>query len=158
MISVPNRHLVDASETEGIGRALSKALPMGAFALGLAGPLGAGKSTLARGLLRGLGVSGPVPSPSYALVQPYECGRGAVYHVDLYRVRRVEEVRALGLEEALAAGGLVMVEWPERGAGEVMSFDLELHLDYADQGREFGARPLSESGRQTLERWQRQKT
>lgn len=145
--------LADSAATDTAGQRLAAVLPEGGFAVALSGPLGAGKSTLARAVLRGLGVTGPVPSPSYSLVEPYECARGSVYHVDLYRVHGDAEVQALALDEALARGALLFVEWPEHGARGRIEFDLDLHLDYAGGGRELRARALTPAGRRVLAAW-----
>jgi tRNA threonylcarbamoyladenosine biosynthesis protein TsaE len=103
--------------TEALGRALAPRLAPGDV-VGLAGPLGAGKTCLARALIHALpGPPGseaePVPSPTFTLVQVYERQPAPVWHFDLYRLERPEEVWELGWEEALA-GGIVLVEWPER--------------------------------------------
>jgi tRNA threonylcarbamoyl adenosine modification protein YjeE len=82
----------------------------------LEGDLGAGKSTFARALVRALGVSGPVPSPTYALVHHYDGRRGPVYHVDCYRLSHPDQARDLDWE-TLRTGDALLIEWPER-AGE----------------------------------------
>jgi len=88
--------------------------------IALSGPLGAGKTSIARGLLSALGLQVEAPSPSYAIVQPYEPPeiRIPVLHVDLYRIEHPEEIEELGLDEA-RGDGLLVVEWPER-IGETM--------------------------------------
>lgn len=126
--------LADADATEALGRALAILLRRGDF-VALMGDLGAGKTTLARGLLRALGEDGPVPSPTFTLVQHYETASLAVAHFDLYRLASAEESFELGLDEASHAGA-VMVEWPEI-LGDAMPVDrLEVHLLETDQGRE----------------------
>lgn len=109
--------LADAAATESLGRRLAGVVAVGDV-ITLAGPLGAGKTSLARGLLAGLGLVGEAPSPSFAIVQPYEVPevRLPVSHVDLYRLSSPREMDELGLDE-LAADTLLLVEWPER-AGE----------------------------------------
>ena len=99
----------------------------------LSGGLGAGKTTLARGFLEALGHEGEVPSPSFAIVQPYESLQPPVWHVDLYRLERPDELQELGLEAA--EEGVLLVEWPER-AGEArwrqaLRLDLEVRPDGA---------------------------
>lgn len=109
--------LPDAAATEALGRALAPHLAAGEAVL-LSGPLGAGKSTLARALIRVLTTSDEeVPSPTFALVQHYDA-EPPVAHFDLYRLDRPEEVREIGLLEALDDGA-VLVEWPERLGGEL---------------------------------------
>lgn len=96
-------------ETRALGEALARVLEPGDV-VSLTGDLGAGKTTLVQGLCRGLGVSEPVLSPTFTLVREYE-GRVHVYHVDVYRLDRLQDVVDLGFPEILEAGGLVLVEW-----------------------------------------------
>ncbi|MFN3287209.1 MAG: tRNA (adenosine(37)-N6)-threonylcarbamoyltransferase complex ATPase subunit type 1 TsaE [Sphingomonadaceae bacterium] len=105
--------LPDAAATEALGARLARLVRAGDI-IALGGGLGAGKTTLARGLLRGLGWPGEAPSPSFTLVERYEAPplRLPAWHADLYRLGRPEEALALGLDEAEA--GLLLVEWPER--------------------------------------------
>jgi len=106
--------LADADATEALGRALaSRALPGDVIAL--SGPLGAGKTSIARGLLAALGLKGEAPSPSFAIVQPYDPPEVAfpVLHVDLYRIDHPAEAEELGLDDA-RQDSLLLVEWPER--------------------------------------------
>ena len=107
--------LVDEQATRRVGASLAGALRAGDVVT-LSGPLGAGKTTFARGLLRALGEEGEVPSPSFALVQPYDALTLPVWHVDLYRIEHEDELAELGLDEVLADGAL-LVEWPERAPG-----------------------------------------
>lgn len=111
----------------------------------LEGPLGAGKSVLARSIIRGAGVEGHVPSPSFTLVQEYTSPRGfRVHHVDLFRLRPGEDMAALGWEELMATNGLVLLEWPERAGAQRPSDRWAVSLDYADrpQKRRIGAARL----------------
>jgi len=102
-------------ETEMLGAALARGLGPGAV-VALVGPLGAGKSCLARGIVRGMGHRGLVPSPSFTLLREYE-GRLPVYHFDVYRLDGEEELLLLGFDEYLSAGGVVIVEWADRVSG-----------------------------------------
>lgn len=106
--------LSDAAQTEAFGAALARALRAGDV-IALSGELGAGKTTLARGLLRGLGFGGDVASPTFPIVQPYEPPdvRLPLWHVDLYRIENPAELEELALDDALAEGALA-IEWPER--------------------------------------------
>ncbi len=94
----------------------------------LRGDLGAGKTTLAQGFLRACGVSGPVRSPTYALVHVYALGHRTVVHLDLYRLRAREELEHLGLTEWALPGCLWLIEWPERGEGGLPEPDLLVDL------------------------------
>lgn len=89
----------------------------------LAGDLGAGKTTLARGILRGLGHAGAVTSPTYTLVECYAPGGRAVYHFDLYRLQSAAELETAGLRDALDGESLVLIEWPERGGDAMPAAD-----------------------------------
>lgn len=99
----------------------------------LAGELGAGKSTFARALLGALGHKGPVPSPTYTLVEPYETPKGSIYHIDLYRIVSEEELRYLGFAEL--DSGMKLIEWPERAADVAAQADVRILLDYQGTGR-----------------------
>jgi tRNA threonylcarbamoyladenosine biosynthesis protein TsaE len=123
--------LADEAATEALGAALARALPPASPAplwLALQGELGAGKTTLARALLRALGECGPVRSPSYTLLEPYELPDWSVRHLDLYRLSDPSEVQALGVRDELQPGTLWLVEWPERGAGQLPPPDLHVCL------------------------------
>jgi tRNA threonylcarbamoyladenosine biosynthesis protein TsaE len=102
----------------------------------LQGDLGTGKTTLVRGVLRGLGHAGPVRSPTFTLLEPYEMGSMQLYHLDLYRLGDPEELEYLGLRDLLDEKSVLFVEWPERGRGVLPAPDLVILLRYADSGRE----------------------
>ena len=98
----------------------------------LSGPLGVGKTALARGFIAGLGHEGEVPSPSFAIVQPYEELDPPVWHVDLYRIEDEGELDELGLDSATDA--VLLVEWPERAGERAWPEALRLTLDFAENG------------------------
>lgn len=98
----------------------------------LSGDLGAGKTMLARGFLAALGHEGEAPSPTFAIVQPYEMLDPPVWHVDLYRIEDASEIRELGLDSASDA--ILLVEWPERAPAGMWPDALSLRLDFADEG------------------------
>jgi len=141
----PSLHLADALATTRLGAALARHRPARAI-LHLHGELGAGKSTLARALLRALGVRGTIRSPSYSLVERYPVPGGEAAHLDLYRLADSAELDFLGLDELLAAASLWLVEWPEHGSGRLPPADLALHLAVAGAGRSLEAVPGSPVG------------
>ena len=142
-----SRYLPDEAATAAFAGRLARLLPADAagWTVLLEGALGTGKSTLARGLLRAFGYAGPVPSPTYTLIEPYRLPAGNVYHVDLYRVGNAEELRFLGWDDL--HDGLRLIEWPERVPGLAASSDLLVHLDYEGTGRGVSVQGLSERGR-----------
>ncbi|MCC8998323.1 MAG: tRNA (adenosine(37)-N6)-threonylcarbamoyltransferase complex ATPase subunit type 1 TsaE [Candidatus Contendobacter sp.] len=126
--------LDSAAATETLGARLAHVLTPGCI-LYLQGDLGAGKTTLVRGLLHGLGHHGIVKSPTYTLVEPYAIGKWRLFHWDLYRLADPEELEYLGLREQIDGEAVLLIEWPERGLGELPAADLEVTLDYAGEGR-----------------------
>ncbi|KAF1688133.1 tRNA (adenosine(37)-N6)-threonylcarbamoyltransferase complex ATPase subunit type 1 TsaE [Pseudoxanthomonas broegbernensis] len=138
--------LADADATEALGRALAAMRPQPAV-VHLHGDLGAGKSTLARALLRELGVRGPVRSPTYTLLERYPVPGGEAWHLDLYRIGDAGELDFLGLDGDEAT--LWLVEWPERGAAALPPADLGIHLAQAGAGR----RARLEAGSPAGEAW-----
>jgi tRNA threonylcarbamoyladenosine biosynthesis protein TsaE len=100
-------------ETLALGEAWGRAAGVG-LVIGLTGDLGAGKTQLAKGIARGLGIAGRVHSPTFTLVNEYAGGRLLMFHVDLYRLQTVEEVASAGLEEYFQPAGVSVIEWVER--------------------------------------------
>jgi len=100
--------------------------------IALSGPLGVGKTTLVRGFLAALGHGGEVPSPSFAIVQPYDQLDPPVWHVDLYRLEERSELAELGLDSA--GDAVLVVEWPERAGEDAWRHALRLSLDFAEAG------------------------
>jgi tRNA threonylcarbamoyladenosine biosynthesis protein TsaE len=101
----------------------------------LFGDLGAGKTTLARGILRGLGFAGHVKSPTYTLVEPYEFGSTRVYHFDFYRIKDREELEYIGLDDLLGERAIKLVEWPERAFGRLPSPQCVIRIRADGTGR-----------------------
>jgi len=126
--------LDDTPATESLGAALGRALLPGTV-IYLTGDLGAGKTTLVRGLLRQLGFEGIVRSPTYTLLEPYRVGGWALIHLDLYRIDDPEELENLGLRDQLNSATVVLVEWPARGTGHLPRPDLDVLLTHQDPGR-----------------------
>jgi tRNA threonylcarbamoyladenosine biosynthesis protein TsaE len=148
--------LPDERATERVGAALARALPtLGRESLlaGLSGELGSGKTTLARALLRELGVTGTIRSPTFTLVEPYETAQGPVFHLDLYRLDgSAGALDGIGYRDLRGQPGLVLVEWPERGGAALGTPDLVVTLAHEGTGRRISLRPATESGRAWLER------
>ncbi len=141
--------LSDAEATDQLGQALAATRPASAV-IHLQGDLGAGKSTLARALLRALGVQGAIRSPTYTLVERYPLPAGEAWHLDLYRIGDAGELDFLGLDEATA--DLWLVEWPERGSGALPPMDLRVALEMQGQGRQARLQAGSPAGRAWQER------
>ena len=116
------------------GKALGQAL-QGRGLVYLEGELGAGKTTMTRGMLRAYGYQGAVKSPTYTLVEPYELGSQRIYHLDLYRLSDPEELEFIGGRDVLADDAIIFVEWPSRGEGWLPTPDLRLVLEVTVQGR-----------------------
>ena len=124
--------LRDEKATLAAGKAVAKSLRAGDV-ITLSGPLSAGKTTLVRGMLAALGHKGEVPSPSFAIVQPYEDLSPPVWHVDLYRIEQPSDLDELGLEDIREDGALV-IEWPEHAGSNVWPEALALSLEALDDG------------------------
>ncbi len=144
--AVLNVALADAAATERLGEAVAAALraaPVGVIEL--RGPLGAGKTTFARGLLHALGVEGIVRSPTYTLMEPYVLAACAVLHMDLYRLVDPEEWWQLGTDSYPPEQTLWLVEWPEQAGGLLPAARLTIELAHRD-----GARVAELRGEPTL--------
>ena len=118
--------------TDAIGQYLAAQLRIGDV-ITMSGPLGVGKTALARAMIKALGHEGEVPSPSFTIVQPYEMLDPPLWHVDLYRIEQPDEMAELGLESAVADAALV-IEWPERAGENAWPDALRLSLDFAQDG------------------------
>lgn len=139
------RFLPDAAATEALGARLANCCQAGGVVF-LEGQLGAGKTTLVRGLLRALGHSGPVKSPTYALIESYHLSAREVHHLDLYRLADPEELEWVGIRDFIAPDALILVEWPEKGKGVLPTADLTLAMNYRQHGREIELTSGSETG------------
>ncbi len=140
--------LSDADATDALGARLAQHLPAQAV-VELHGDLGAGKSTLARALLRALGVTGTVRSPTYTLVEQYPLAAGGMaLHLDLYRIGDPGELEFLGLDAGEIR--LWLIEWPERGQGGLPAVDLKIELEVEHAGRRCRLRPTSPVGEEWI--------
>jgi tRNA threonylcarbamoyladenosine biosynthesis protein TsaE len=138
--------LLDSAATEQLGANLARVLGQGGAVLYLQGELGAGKTTLTRALLRTLGHSGVVRSPSYTLIEPYELGSRSAFHLDLYRLSAPQELEFLGLRDLDPVRDLIIIEWPERGTGAIPAADITVRLAYRGEGRQAVVEGLSATG------------
>ena len=146
-----NLILDSATATETLGAQLAQVLTPGCTFY-LRGDLGAGKTTLMRGLLHSLGHRGIVKSPTYTLVEPYSIGNWRLFHWDLYRLADSGELKYLGLREQIDGEAVLLIEWPERGHNELPVADLEVTLNYAGEGRGCQLAAVSTVGTQMLAR------
>ena len=127
--------LIDEAMTRKLGQALAKSCPQAPFLVTLTGGLGAGKSHLVRAFLKKLGVSGPIPSPSYTLCETYVIrNKSHISHMDLYRLEDPEELDLMGFRDMIDGRGL-LIEWPERAGTKLPDSDLDLNLIWHKEGR-----------------------
>ena len=137
--------VADEVETIALGRRVSKFIKSG-LVVTLQGDLGAGKTTLSRGILQGLGHIGNVKSPTYTLVEPYELELGSVYHFDLYRIVDAEELEYMGFADYLSDAALCLLEWPERGEGFLPVADVGISIEQSGEGRCVTLKAQSKAG------------
>lgn len=141
-------HLANESAMFVLGQAIATAFPQGGIIF-LKGELGAGKTTLVKTILRSLGHTGAVKSPTYTLVEPYRIHMPEhtddktdnhtdrdIYHFDLYRLGDPEELEYIGIRDYLHQHALCLIEWPERATGYLPEADMLIHLNYCEQGKQ----------------------
>ena len=145
-------YLPDEAATRALGARLAQVIEPGLLVY-LHGELGSGKTTLARGLLRGLGYAGRVKSPTYTLVELYPVSRLNLYHFDFYRFRDPREWRDAGFSEYFNDASVCLVEWPEKAAGLLPPADLDIALGFAGDGRDLSIHAGTESGKACLNRF-----
>ena len=143
--------LPDEAATLGFGEKLSQILQPGLF-VALSGELGSGKTTLARGILRGLGYEGKGKSPTYTLVELYELSRLNLYHFDLYRFKDSQELLEAGFRDNFNGRNVCLVEWPERAQDLLPIADLSVSLVEERGGRRVRIAAQTESGKNCLAR------
>ena len=141
--------LLDSDQTVLFGKRLSAACDV-ATCIYLHGTLGAGKTTLTRGFIQGLGHVGNVKSPTYTLVEPYELEHWQVYHFDLYRLSDPEELEFMGIRDYFGETSHSLVEWPERGLGFLPEADIDLTITYFGEQREITLQANTEVGKSVL--------
>ncbi len=141
-------HLADEAQTLRLGEILARHRPRQAV-IYLHGELGAGKTTLSRGFIHACGFAGKVKSPTYTLMESYPLDDGVIHHLDLYRLTDPEELAYLGIDALDADRAIVLVEWPERGAGALPDPDVTLTLRHEKAGRHLVAEPH----REDLQAW-----
>jgi tRNA threonylcarbamoyladenosine biosynthesis protein TsaE len=141
--------LRDADATDALGAAIAPALQPG-MVIFLSGQLGAGKTSLARAMLRALGYEGRVKSPTYTLVELYTISRLNFYHFDFYRFHDPHEWVEAGFRDLFNETSVCLVEWPEKAGGLLPAADLVIHLGISGSGREATLTATSEKGQQCI--------
>ena len=137
--------LTSEKETQGLGAMLACFL-RGEGVIHLSGGLGAGKTTLCRGILRAMGYLGAVKSPTFTLVEPYQISGSEVYHFDLYRLADPSELDYIGIDEYFGKNKLCLIEWPEKAIGYLPQHDLDITIDVLVEKRIIEVRSNSRSG------------
>lgn len=127
-------YLADEAASLALGAQIAQQFPAGGI-IKLYGDLGAGKTTVVRGLLRELGYQGTVKSPTYTLVEPYQLAERVIYHFDLYRLADPEELEYIGIRDYLDQEALCLLEWPDKGGAYVPKAHLMLTIDLHLAGR-----------------------
>jgi tRNA threonylcarbamoyladenosine biosynthesis protein TsaE len=151
--------LPDEAATIAIGDNLAKVLhwqneqqqAQQSLVVFLNGDLGAGKTTLTRGFVRGMGHKGNVKSPTYTLVEPYELAPWQVYHFDLYRLSDPEELEYMGIRDYFADNCCCFIEWPEKGTGLLASADIIINMAYQNEQRVIDLQACSKRGEDVLQ-------
>lgn len=137
--------LENEAATVGMGSVLASLVKQGAVIF-LHGDLGAGKTTLTRGIVQGLGHTGKVKSPTYTLVEPYELANCSVYHFDLYRLGDPEELEYMGIRDYFTPTAICVIEWPKKGHGFIPTPDLNITMQYQGEQRQISIEAESERG------------
>jgi len=150
--------LADDAATARLGAALAQAIEAssaailaGGLVIGLSGELGAGKTALVRAALRRLGVSGPVKSPTFSLLELYPLSKLNFYHFDFYRFSSPTDFSTAGFRDFFGPGAVCAIEWPERAAEGSIGVDLQIRMQVAEPGRVAAIEALTPAGQQCLQ-------
>ncbi|MGV6827181.1 MAG: tRNA (adenosine(37)-N6)-threonylcarbamoyltransferase complex ATPase subunit type 1 TsaE [bacterium] len=148
-----NIQLVGEEQQQGFGETLGQ-LVVPPCVIHLQGDLGAGKTTMVRGMLRGRGYNGAVRSPTYTLIEPYPLPETTLYHLDLYRIGDSEELEYLGFRDILAEAAVIVIEWPERATDYLPEPDIRIELSHVAGGRNVDMCGISATGKQLINKLQ----
>lgn len=149
---------VEESQMRALGESLARGLlRAGGGRVHLNGTLGMGKTTLSQAIIAGCGWTGRVKSPTYTLVEPYECDGLTVVHFDLYRLADPEELEFIGLRDYLTPATAWLVEWPERGAGVLPEADLVIHFSEAGAARTLAFEARTDRGQRLVDTLQQER-
>ncbi|HBO39241.1 MAG TPA: tRNA (adenosine(37)-N6)-threonylcarbamoyltransferase complex ATPase subunit type 1 TsaE [Pasteurellaceae bacterium] len=150
-----SQHIADENAMCMFGQQLMRAIcqthTKNAIVLYLNGGLGAGKTTLSRGMIQGLGYQGKVKSPTYTLVEEYRLADKTVYHFDLYRLSDPEELEFMGIRDYFKANSVCLIEWAEKGQGLLLEPDLSVHIEYAETARNITLIAENDQGNKIIE-------
>lgn len=137
--------IADEEAMVALGKSIAE-ITGGVGLIFLQGDLGAGKTTLSRGIIRGLGHSGAVKSPTFTLVEPYEIGEVRAFHFDLYRLVDPEELEYMGIRDYFDGDALCLIEWPDKGTGFLPKPDLTITISPQADGRSLNLLPQGSRG------------
>jgi tRNA threonylcarbamoyladenosine biosynthesis protein TsaE len=149
-----------AADTAALGEVLARGMMLSrdliedsGLVLGLSGDLGAGKTTLVRGLLESLGVAGHIKSPTFVLLEPYSVDGFDFYHIDFYRIQDPREFLSGGFREFFGERRVCLIEWPEKAGDYLPEPDLLVRILVRDEARSAQLLAQTETGRECLQRW-----
>jgi tRNA threonylcarbamoyladenosine biosynthesis protein TsaE len=143
--------LADEEQMSAAGAALGMSMTQGGVIF-LQGTLGMGKTTLSRGLIRGMGHVGAVKSPTFTLIEPYEIKGQEVYHFDLYRLSDPEELEFMGIRDYFTPTSICLIEWPDKGLGVLPEADVVVQISEYQEGRNIQLQAMNERGEQIVNR------